>query len=301
MMIINHNLSAVNAHRSLSISDASRARGAEKLASGLQINRAADDAAGLAVSEKMRAQIRGLGMAARNAQDGISFIQTTEGWLNETTNVLQRIRELAIQAANGVYTFQDRTAIMVEVSQLVDELDRIASTAEFNTLRMLRGGAAMVAEHTASEAPQDGLIQPDTGGIWIHMGANTDQRRLIGVGNMSATALGLSSGDQASREIKISFSSPDKANQAITFLDTALYRVSRQRADLGAYQNRLESAMVGINIAAENTQSSESVIRDTDMALQSIEFVKDQILTQSSMAMLAQSNATKQLVLRLLS
>jgi flagellin len=299
-MIINHNLSAINAHRSLWSSDIATAKNAEKLASGMRINRSSDDAAGLAVSEKMRSQIRGLHMAGRNAQDGISFIQTTEGWLNETTNVLQRMRELSIQAANGIYTYQDRMAIMVEVSQLVDELDRIASTAEFNTLKMLRGAAQTLQEAQAASIPQGGLLQPDTGGVWIHMGANVDQRRLVFAGNMSAAALGIASGDQASRQLRISFSSPDLANQAITYLDTALYRVSRQRADLGAYQNRLEHAMVGINIAAENTQAAESQIRDSDMALQSIDFVKNQILTQASMAMLTQANASKQLALRLL-
>jgi flagellin len=299
-MIINHNLSAINAHRSLRINDLAQSRDIEKLSSGLRINRAADDAAGLAVSEKMRSQIRGLNMAARNAQDGISFIQTAEGWLNETTSALQRMRELSVQAANGIYTQTDRMYIQTEVEELVDEVDRIASTAEFNTLRMLRGAAQALGEAETAEIPQDALIQPDHGGIWLHIGANMDQRRQIYIGNMSAAALGLSIGDQASRELRISFSSPDGANQAISVFDQALFKVNRQRADMGAYQNRLESALTGINIAVENLQSSESTIRDADMANQMVDFVKNSILTQSSMAMLAQANATKQLVLRLL-
>ncbi len=299
-MIINHNLSAINAHRTLSINDRAQQLDIERLSSGLRINRAADDAAGLAVSEKMRSQIRGLNQASRNAQDGISFIQTAEGWLNETTSVLQRIRELAVQAANGIYTFQDRMQIQVEINQLVDEVDRIASTAEFNKLRMLRGAAEKLTAYETSDVPKDALFQPDTGGVWIHIGANMDQRELLSIGNMSAAALGLTTGEQADRAMQITFSSADKANQAIAVLDQALFRVNRQRADMGAYQNRLEHVIQGVDIAAENLQAAESQIRDTDMALQMVNFVKDNILTQSATAMLAQANQTKQLVLRLL-
>lgn len=284
-MIINHNLSSIFAARQNKINNLELDKVMEKMASGLRINRAADDAAGLAVSEKMRAQIRGLRQAERNAMDGISFIQTTEGYLNSTHEVLHRIRELAVQASNGIYTDEDRMQIQVEVSELVDEVDRIASHAQFNQLNMLTGRFANVPvfEQAAS--------------MWIHIGANMDQRERLFIGTMTAKALGIR---QIETDNKISLSTPNSANAAIGTLDLALMRVAKQRADLGAYQNRLEYATKAIRIGYENLQASESRIRDANMAEQSIKFSTNMILSQTSIAMLAQSNVRPNLVLQLL-
>jgi len=284
-MIINHNMSAIYSNRQLKLNDTQLQKDIEKLSSGMKINRAGDDASGLAVSEKMRSQIRGLNRAAQNAQDGISFIQTTEGYLQNTQDILQRIRELAIQAANGIYTTEDRMQIQVEVSQLVDEIDRIASHAQFNGLNMLTGRYAKPLEGGA------------VGSMWFHIGANMDQRERVYIGTMTAKAIGIK--NIVNDEI-ISISTPDKANQAIGTLDEALKKVSKQRADLGAYQNRLEFATKGILIAAENLQAAESRIRDTDMAAQMVEYSKNNILIQSATAMLAQANQKTQAVLQLL-
>jgi flagellin len=283
-MVINHNMSSMFANRQLGINNNSLLGNIEKLSSGEKINRAGDDASGLAVSEKMRSQIRGLNQANRNANNGISFIQTTEGYLQETTDILQRIRELLVQSANGIYTDEDRMQIQVEVSQLVSEVDRIASHAQFNGMNMLTG---RFAENSIS-----GQI------MQFHIGANMDQRIEAFVGTMTATALGLK-GAQGLDE-QISISTPEAANLAIGTIDNALKLVNKQRADLGAYQNRLEIASRGIAVAAENTQSSESVIRDTDMASQMVEYTRDSILTQASTAMLAQANTQSQNVLALL-
>jgi flagellin len=254
----------------------------EKLSSGERINRAGDDASGLAVSEKMRSQIRGLNQASKNINNGISFIQTTEGYLNETTDVLQRIRELAVQSANGIYSDEDRMQIQVEVSQLVAEVDRVASQAQFNGMNMLTGRFSS----TADEVMQ------------FQVGANVDQNTRVYIGTMTAQALGLA-GAQGTDE-KISIASPDEANMVLATVDEALKNVNKQRADLGAYQNRFEMAAKGVNIAAENTQASESRIRDTEMASEMVEFTKNQILTQAGTAMLAQSNSQSQTVLALL-
>lgn len=285
-MIINHNLSAMFAQRVQAESVNSVGKDTEKLASGLRINRAGDDASGLAVSEKMRAQIRGLNQASRNASDGISFIQTTEGYLQESQDVLQRLRELAVQSSNGIYTAQDRQQIQVEVSQLVDEIDRVASHAQFNGMNMLTG----------SFARETGTNQV-TNAMWFQIGANVDQRTRVYVGTMSATALGLR--DIASGN-KVSLASPDESNRAIMTFDAALQKVSKQRADLGAYQNRLEFAIKGIDVGSENLQASESRIRDVDMAKQMVDYTKNQILVQSSNAMLAQANRQTQSTLQLL-
>jgi flagellin len=285
-MIINHNLSALYANRQLGLNDINLQKNIEKLSSGTRINRAGDDASGLAVSEKMRSQIRGLNRAAQNAQDGISFIQTTEGYLQNTQDIIQRIRELAIQAANGIYTTEDRMQIQVEVSQLVDEVDRIASHAQFNGLNMLTGRYA--------EAETG---QVSTGSMWFHIGANMDQRERVYIGTMTAKALGLK--DTVTGDV-LSLSTITKANTAIGVLDEALKKVSKQRADLGAYQNRLEFATKGILIAAENLQAAESRIRDTDMAAEMVEYSKNNILIQSATAMLAQANQKNQSVLQLL-
>ncbi len=281
-MIINHNMSSLYADRVLNISNDSIMKNMEKLSSGERINRAGDDASGLAVSEKMRSQIRGLNQASKNIQNGVSFIQTTEGYLQETTDILQRVRELAVQSANGIYSDEDRMQIQVEVSQLVAEVDRIASQAQFNGMNMLTGRFAQEG---------DAVMQ-------FQIGANVDQNTRVFIGTMTATALGLK-GAQGGDE-QISISSPDEANLTLATIDDALKNVTKQRADLGAYQNRFEMAAKGINIAAENTQASESRIRDTDMAYEMVEFTKNQILTQAGTAMLAQANSQSQSVLGLL-
>ena len=255
----------------------------EKLSSAEKINRAGDDASGLAVSEKMRAQIRGLNQASTNAQNGISFIQVTEGYLQETTDIMQRIRELAVQSANGIYSDEDRMQIQVEVSQLVAEVDRIASQAQFNGMNMLTGRFGV----NSTEVMQ------------FQIGANMDQNARVFIGTMTAQALGLK-GAQGSEE-SISIADPDNANATLGSVDAALLTVTKQRADLGAYQNRFEMAAKGVNIAAENTQAAESRIRDTDMASEIVEYTKNQILTQSGTAMLSQANSQSQNVLALLS
>ncbi|MBP5696803.1 MAG: flagellin [Treponema sp.] len=285
-MVINHNMSAMFANRSLGVTNVSLQKDMEKLSSGEKINRAGDDASGLAVSEKMRSQIRGLNRASRNAADGISFIQTTEGYLQETTDIIQRIRELAVQSSNGIYTDEDRMQIQVEVSALVAEVDRIASHAQFNGMNMLTG-------RFAKETGENSV----TASMWLHIGANMDQRTQVFIGTMTATALGVR--ELGTEEI-MTIATPEDANRAIGTLDEALKKINKQRADLGAYQNRLEYAVKGLDVAAENTQASESRIRDTDMASQMVQFTKNQILTQAGTAMLAQANSQSQTVLSLL-
>jgi flagellin len=289
-MIINHNMSALFAHRVLKFNNIAVDKDMEKLSSGMRINRAGDDASGLAVSEKMRAQIRGLRRAEQNAEDGVSFIQTAEGYLQETQDVLQRIRELAVQASNGIYTPEDRMQIQVEVSSLVDEINRIASHAQFNGQNLLTG-------RFAREMGENSV----TASMWFHIGANMDQRERSYIGTMTAQGLGIQglNGTPAAATF-ISLSTPDQANRAIGLMDEALLKVNKQRADLGAYQNRLEYAMVGLSIGAENLQSSESRIRDADMAKQMVDYVKNQILVQSATAMLAQANTKPQTVLQLM-
>ena len=283
-MIINHNMSAMFAQRQQSVNNSEVMGNIEKLSSGLRINRAGDDASGLAVSEKMRSQIRGLNQASRNAEDGISFIQATEGYLQESQDILQRMRELAIQSANGIYTAEDRMQIQVEISQLVDEIDRVASHAQFNGLNVITGRFA-----------REDATNTVTGSMFFHIGANMDQRERVFISTMTAEALGV----RTQQDI-LSMSTPDAANSSIGVLDAALTRVSKQRADLGAYQNRLELAVEGIDIAAENLQAAESRIRDVDMAEEVVDYTKNQILVQSSTAMLAQANTATQSVLQLL-
>ena len=281
-MIINHNMSSLYADRVLNVSNDNMLKNIEKLSSGEKINRAGDDASGLAVSEKMRSQIRGLNQASRNIQNGVSFIQTTEGYLQETTDILQRIRELSVQSANGIYSSEDRMQIQVEVSQLVSEIDRIASQAHFNGMNMLTGRFAQASNEV----------------MQFQIGANMDQNARVFIGTMTASALGLK-GIQG-QDDQITISDPEQANATLGAVDNALLTVTKQRADLGAYQNRFEMAVNGVNIAAENTQSAESRIRDTDMAAQMVEFTKNQILTQSATAMLSQANSSSQNVLALL-
>jgi flagellin len=285
-MIINHNISSIFANRQYKINNWNLDSNLEKLSSGLKINKAGDDASGLAVSEKMRAQIRGLMRAEKNVEDGISFIQTAEGYLDQTTQVLQRLRELAVQASNGIYTDEDRLYIQVEVSQLVAEVDRIASHAQFNGLNMLTG---RFAKRTESTIP--------TASMWLHVGANMDQRIQIHIEAMTATALKLK--DSATGEI-LSLSSPEKSNRAIGVIDQALQVVNKQRADLGAYQNRLMYTAKSLLIGYENLQAAESRIRDTDMAYEISDFVKNQILAQASISMIAQANTRPQSILALL-
>ena len=285
-MIINHNMSSLYAERVLGISNANIQGNIEKLASGERINKAGDDASGLAVSEKLRSQIRGLNQAGRNIENGVSFLQTTEGYLQETTDILQRVRELAIQASNGIYSDEDRMQIQVEVSALVSEVDRVASAAQFNGMNMLTGRFAMPAEGNSV-----------TGSMWFHIGANMDQRMQVFVGTMSAAALGIRDGSAGD---KLSIQAPEDANRAIGVIDDGLMKINKQRADLGAYQNRMEYAVKGLDISAENLQASESRIRDTNMAAQMVEFTKNSVLQQAGTAMLAQANTQAQNVLSLL-
>jgi len=285
-MIINHNLSAMYADRSLKVTQTYLDKSMEKLSSGLRINRAGDDASGLAVSEKLRAQIRGLNQASTNAANGISFIQTTEGYLQESEDILQRLRELSVQAANGIYTDEDRMYIQVEVSQLVDELDRIASHAQFNGMNLLTGRfARQTGENTV------------TASMWFHIGANMDQRKQVFIGTMTAKGLGIRN---AGDDTFISLEDPDGANRAIGTIDAALKIVNKQRADLGAYQNRLEHVVRGLDVSAENMQASESRIRDTNMANQMVDYTRNMILSQAGTAMLAQANQRATSVLSLL-
>jgi flagellin len=285
-MIINHNLSAMFADRSLKVTQNSLTKNMEKLSSGLRINRAGDDASGLAVSEKLRSQIRGLNQASTNASNGISFIQVSEGYLQETQDIIQRIRELAVQAANGIYSDEDRMYIQVEVSQLVDEVDRIASHAQFNGMNMLTGRFARLTGQNIA-----------TASMWFHIGANMDQREQVFIGTMTSKGLGIRNvGDDSF----ITLETPDDANRAIGTMDAALKIINKQRADLGAYQNRLEHAVVGLDIGAENMQASESRIRDTNMANQMVTYTRDQILSASGTAMLAQANQRTTSVLQLL-
>ena len=285
-MVINHNMSAMFAQRSQGIQDLNQQKSMEKLSSGMRINRAGDDASGLAVSEKMRAQIRGLNQASTNAQNGISFIQTTEGYLQETTDIVQRIRELAVQSSNGIYSSEDRMQIQVEVSSLIAEVDRIASCAQFNGMNMLTGRFARPTGENVV-----------TASMWFHIGANMDQRTQVYIGTMSAKALGLRNiGDESI----MSLETPDEANRAIGTLDEALIKINKQRADLGAYQNRLEKTVTGLDVGAENMQASESRIRDTDMAEEMVKFTTSNVLSQAGTAMLAQANQSSQNVLSLL-
>ncbi|MDC7228019.1 MAG: flagellin [Spirochaetales bacterium] len=285
-MIINHNLSAMFSNRTLGETNLATSKNMEKLSSGLRINRAGDDASGLAVSEKMRSQIRGLKQASDNAENGISFIQATEGYLGNTQAILQRMRELSVQSANGIYSEEDRMQIQVEISQLVDEVDRIASHAQFNGMNMLTG-------RFASETGENTV----TASMWFHIGANIDQRERVYIGTMTSTALGVK--EIGSGDI-LDLQTPEGSNMAIGVIDSALKTVNKQRADLGAYQNRLEHAVNGLDVGAENLQAAESRIRDADMAEEMVEYTKNQILVQAGTAMLAQANMKTQSVLQLL-
>ena len=279
-MIINHNMAALNANRVLKFKHWDVDKSIAALSSGMRINKAGDDASGLAVSEKMRSQIKGLRQAERNTEDGMSLIQTTEGYLHEVNNIIQRMRVLAVQSSNGIYTRLDRQLIQVEISQLVDEVDRIASQAEFNKMNLLQGDFARLNPKAS---------------MWIHMGPNMHQRERIFIQTMTAFALGIKLLGRP-----ISLSTQDSANKSIGVFDNALHVIAKQRADLGAYYNRMEHAAKGLMNAYENIQASESRIRDADMAEVTVNLTKDQILVQSGTAMLAQANSKSQGVLRLI-
>jgi flagellin len=282
-MIINHNLSAVNANRYVKFRDWDISKSMAKLASGQRINSAADDATGLAVSEQMRTQISGLRQAERNAEDAISFVQTAEGYLTQSTEMIQRVRQLAIQSANGIYSNQDRQLIQVEVSQLIDEIDRIASQAEFNRMKILTGEFAKTNPKAS---------------MWFHMGPNMNQRERVYIGTMTAGALGLKNAGTGEPQ---SLSTAAAANDIIGKTDIALNKILKQRADLGAYSNRLEMTARGLMNAYENVQASESRIRDVDMAEEFVNYVKHSILMETGSIMLAHANLRPQTVLKLLS
>ncbi|WP_434304832.1 flagellin [Clostridium botulinum] len=275
-MIINHNLNAMNAHRNMGINTGNSAKAMEKLSSGLRINRAGDDAAGLSISEKMRAQIRGLNQASRNAQDGISLIQTAEGALNETHSILQRMRELSVQAANDTNVTVDRTAIQEELTSLTSEIDRIASTTQFNEKKLLDGSLG-------------------ASGAKLQIGANNeaDLTLEIKIGGMSSGALNITATNVSVADNAASKGSIDNINSAIK-------SVSTERSKLGAFQNRLEHTISNLDNASENLQAAESRVRDVDMAKEMMNFSKNNILQQAAQAMLAQANQAPQGVLQLL-
>ncbi|MCM1988105.1 flagellin [Oceanirhabdus seepicola] len=274
-MIINHNLNAMNAHRNMGMNINSAGKSMEKLSSGLRINKAGDDAAGLSISEKMRAQIRGLNQASRNAQDGISLIQTAEGALNETQSILQRMRELSVQASNDTNVTADRTAIKSEIDSLSSEIDRIAGTTQFNEKNLL-----------------DGTLTSGSGAK-LQIGANSDAALTLEVAieDMDATALTVNS---------LTVDTNANAKTSITNVNNAIKAVSTQRSKLGAYQNRLEHTISNLDNASENLQAAESRVRDVDMAKEMMNFSKNNILQQAAQSMLAQANQSPQGVLQLL-
>ena len=269
-MVVQHNLQAANTNRQLGITTSAQAKSTEKLSSGYKINRAADDAAGLSISEKMRSQIRGLDKASSNAQDGISAIQTAEGALNETHSILQRMNELATQAANDTNTSTDRTAVQAEITQLTAEIDRIQSTTQFNSMNLLDGSFT---------------------GKNLQVGALSGQNIAISIGNMNAATIGVSA---------VSVTSNAVAGAAMSSIQSAIDLVSTQRSDLGALQNRLEHTIANLDTTSENTSAAESRIRDTDMAKEMVNYSKNNILSQAGQSMLAQANQSTQGVLSLL-
>ena len=275
-MVVQHNLTAMNANRQLGIVTNNQAKATEKLSSGYKINRAGDDAAGLSISEKMRSQIRGLNKASTNAEDGLSLIQTAEGALNETHSILQRMNELATQAANDTNTSTDRKAIKAELTALTSELNRIASTTQFNTMNLL-----------------DGTFT----GKNLQVGALSGQKISISISGMNANKLGLAG---TNGKMTIAVSTFAAAGNAMTKIQSAITKVSTQRSALGAIQNRLEHTIANLDTTSENTSSAESRIRDTDMADAMVEYSKNQILAQAGQSMLAQANQATQGVLSLL-
>lgn len=274
-MVVQHNLQAANTNRQLGITTSAQAKSTEKLSSGYKINRAADDAAGLSISEKMRSQIRGLNKASSNAQDGVSLVQTAEGALNETHSILQRMNELATQAANGTNTSVDRSAIRAELDQLTSEINRIQSTTQFNTMNLL-----------------DGTFSGATKQMKLQVGALSGQSINFSIANMCATKIGL--------KAALSVSTFTKAGSYMKAVQDAIEVVSKQRSAMGAIQNRLEHTIANLDTTSENTQSAESRIRDTDMASEMVTYSKNNILAQAGQSMLAQANQSTQGVLSLL-
>ncbi|EIT86259.1 flagellin [Fictibacillus macauensis ZFHKF-1] len=297
-MRINHNIAAMNTYRQLSSANGAQGKSMEKLSSGLRINRAGDDAAGLAISEKMRGQVRGLDMASKNAQDGISLIQTAEGALNETHSILQRMRELAVQSSSDSNTNDDRAELQKEVNQLAEEITRISNTTEFNTKKLLTGAADSSTSVTGKEA------------LTFHIGANKDQKIDLEIKAMDATSLGVAGADAANAAATggtlavtkdgLDIASKAGANSAISTIETAIGTVSAERSKLGATQNRLEHTINNLNTSSENLSAAESRIRDVDMAKEMMEQTKNSILSQAAQAMLAQANQQPQGVLQLL-
>ena len=271
-MVVQHNLTAMNSNRMLGLTTNSQAKATEKLASGYKINRAADDAAGLAISEKMRRQIRGLTQASANAQDGISCVQTAEGALNEVHDMLQRMNELAVKAANGTNQSEDDAYIQKEIKQLISEIDRVSTTSTFNERKLLDGSFSGITLQVGAENSADNTIT-------------------MNISKMSASGLGVAS---------VSCSSQAGAKSAIDSIKSAITSLNEQRADLGAVQNRLEHTIANLDNVVENTTAAESQIRDTDMASQMVKYSNNQILAQAGQAMLAQSNQANQGVLSLL-
>lgn len=283
-MRINHNIAALNTHRQLGANNTQASKNLEKLSSGLKINRAGDDAAGLAISEKMRGQIRGLDMAQKNSQDGISLIQTAEGALNETHAILQRMRELAVQSSNDTNDDDtDRAAIQKEVDELAKEITRIAETTQFNGKTLMNGS---FGSSTGSA-------------LTFHIGANINQNVTLNISEMSASALGVGTGDSKAGS-GISVATQSAANTAISVIDAAIKQVATERSNLGAMQNRLEHTINNLGTSSENLTAAESRIRDVDMAKEMMAFTKNNILTQAAQAMLAQANQQPQGVLQLL-
>ena len=288
-MVVQHNLSAMNTNRQLGITTGAQSKSTEKLSSGYRINRAADDAAGLSISEKMRSTIRGLDKASTNAQDGVSLVQTAEGALNETHSILQRMNELATQAANDTNTTADRNAIQSEINQLTSEIDRIQSTTQFNTMNLLDGS------FTAKN---------------LQVGSLSGQSITLSIGNMNSTSIfggsnsapsdGNTTTAAGTYNSSLSVSSFSAAGTAMKSIQSAIEKVSKQRSDLGAVQNRLEHTIANLDTTSENTSASESRIRDTDMAKEMVNYSKNNILAQAGQSMLAQANQSNQGVLSLL-
>jgi len=274
-MVVQHNMSAANANRMLGITQGTLSKSTEKLSSGYKINRAADDAAGLAISEKMRRQIRGLTQASANAQDGVSVVQTAEGALEEVHSMLQRMNELAVKASNDTLTAEDRSYVQQEVSALVSEIDRTASTTQFNNQFLLDGSFTGKQLQVGSEN-------------------NANDRIAISISAMTSTGIGVNG------LVVSGTAGADNANEAISKIKSAIKSVSQQRSDLGAIQNRLEHTIKNLDNIAENTQSAESAIRDTDMATEMVRYSASNIIAQAGQSMLAQANQSKQGVLSLL-
>jgi len=273
-------MNAIFANRQMQNVAARLDKSIEKLASGEMINKAGDDASGLAVSEKMRTQINGLMQAEKNALNGLSFIQVAEGSFQQLNDIMQRVRTLAVQSANGIYSNSDRMQIQVEVSQLIDEIDRISTSAEFNRLKMLTGLFAKSSQ---------------TASMFFHVGANSNQRIRVFIQTMDSRALNL-----IENSLKRSISTVGQANSMIGYVDGALDKLNRQRADLGAYYNRLDNTVRSLALSYENMMAADSRIRDVDMASEMVNFTRDKILVQTGIAMLAQANFKPQLVTKLL-